>query len=555
MTDDLLRRLERCLPAAFAIERELGGGGMARVFLATESALDRQVVIKVLDLEAGAAASAERFRREIQLIAKLQHPHIVPLLTAGGDDSLLWYAMPFVAGESLRARLVREGALPLADAMRIARGMFDALSFAHDGGVIHRDVKPENVLLEGRHAVVADFGVAKALADAGLSGGLTSVGMALGTPAYMAPEQAMAEPTTNHRADLYAAGAVLYEMLAGTPPFSGSAPSVIAAHAAATVPPLVERRRDVPPQVADLVHRLMAKNPAERPQSANEALAVLESVMTPGATATSYGLPVRRPTRRSMLIAAAVLVVAGGTWAAVRFRPARILVAEGSDVIAIMPLGSTGDSTLARLGRDLVVTLSANLDGVGSIRTVDAMTVLQGAKQLAQPVRLADAMDFAKRLGAKTVIQGAVTSEAGRAHLELALYPVGGGDPIARATAIGVPDSIRSLTDSLTRQLITQIWKHGSPPSSNLSEVATSSTPALRAFLAGEAYFEKLQMDSAMMAYTAATQADSMFAQAWLRLNYTRGMVLLPVDTVARRHLRSLVDRLPRREREWVARQ
>src|SRR5688572_28895155 len=230
--DTLAQRLQASLGDAFTIGRELGGGGMSRVFLARERALDRQVVIKTLDLagDAVATTSAERFRREVRTIAKLQHPHIVPLLTAGGDDTLLWYAMPFVAGESLRARLARDGALPLADALRVMREVVDALGFAHQHGLVHRDVKPENVLLEAQHAVVADFGIAKALADAGVSAGLTSAGVALGTPAYMAPEQAMADATTNHRADLYSAGAVLYEMLVGAPSYSGNAQAVVAAH-------------------------------------------------------------------------------------------------------------------------------------------------------------------------------------------------------------------------------------------------------------------------------------------------------------------------------------
>ena len=317
--DALTDRLQASLGDAFTIERELGGGGMSRVFLARDRALDRHIVIKTLDLEASAAGSDERFRREVRTIAKLQHPHVVPLLTGGGDGTLLWYAMPFVAGESLRARLVREGALPLPDALRIMRELLDALGFAHEQGVVHRDVKPENILLEGKHAVVADFGIAKAVADAVAGSGLTSAGMALGTPAYMAPEQAMADPTTNHRADLYAAGAVMYEMLVGAPPYSGNAQAVVAAHLAAPVPRVSDRRRDVPPAVASTIERLLAKNPAERLQSAREALASLEDVTTPGGTPmtpiTSVAAAAQSPaplviTARQSRVMLGVLVVA-----------------------------------------------------------------------------------------------------------------------------------------------------------------------------------------------------------------------------------------------------
>ena len=270
---DLRTRLQRSLGESIVIDRELGGGGMARVFLATETALERRIVVKALDMENSVAAGAERFRREIRVVAQLQHPHIVPVFAAGGDDTLLWYTMPYVSGESLRARLTRDGALPLADAIRITREVLDALSAAHGRGIFHRDIKPENILLESVHAQVADFGVAKALSEAGVGSTLTTVGLALGTPAYMAPEQAMADPSTNHRADLYAVGAVLYEMLVGAPPFSGNAQSVVAAHLTAPVPQLSDRRRDIPPQIASLTSRLLAKMPAERPQSAAEAIA------------------------------------------------------------------------------------------------------------------------------------------------------------------------------------------------------------------------------------------------------------------------------------------
>ena len=298
--DDLRSRLQASLGDHIVIERELGGGGMARVFLATETALDRRIVVKALDLEMAVAAGADRFRREIKVVAALQHPHIVPVFSAGGDDTLLWYTMPYVSGESLRARLTRDGALPLSDAIRITRDVLDALGAAHTRGIVHRDIKPENILLEGTHAQVADFGVAKALAEAGVGSTLTTVGVALGTPAYMAPEQAMADPSTNHRADLYAVGAVLYEMLVGAPPFSGNAQSVVAAHLTAPVPRLADRRGDVPPQIASLTTRLLAKLPAERPQSAGEALASLDSLTTP----VSAPAPARRRSAQ----------VAGAAW-------------------------------------------------------------------------------------------------------------------------------------------------------------------------------------------------------------------------------------------------
>src|SRR2546425_1215649 len=214
---DLLARLQTALGPTYRVERELSGGGMSRVFLARERELERQVVVKVLPPEMAAGVTADRFRREIQLAASLQHPHIVPLLAAGHADDLVYYTMPLIEGESLRAKLAHEGELPIAEAVRILRDVADALAYAHAHGVVHRDIKPDNVLISGQHAVVTDFGVAKAVSAASGESTLTSLGVALGTPAYMAPEQAAADPHVDHRADLYAVGAMAYEMLCGHP--------------------------------------------------------------------------------------------------------------------------------------------------------------------------------------------------------------------------------------------------------------------------------------------------------------------------------------------------
>ena len=215
---DIRARLQGVLGTAYRLERELGGGGMSRVFLAEDTQLSRRVVVKVLPPELAAGINAERFHREIQLAASLQHPHIVPLLAAGGADDLFYYTMPLIGGESLRTRLSRERQLSIRDAVHTLREVADALAYAHARGVVHRDIKPDNVLIADHHALVTDFGVAKALSRSGGDSGLTSVGVALGTPAYMAPEQAAGDPNIDHRADVYALGAMAYEMLAGGPP-------------------------------------------------------------------------------------------------------------------------------------------------------------------------------------------------------------------------------------------------------------------------------------------------------------------------------------------------
>ncbi len=255
---------------------------MSRVFLAEEARLGRQVVIKVLPPEMGAAVSVERFEREIQLAARLQHPHIVPLLTAAASGDILYYIMPFITGESLRAKLAREGELPVAEATKILREVVDALSYAHRAGVVHRDIKPDNVLLSDGHAVVTDFGVAKAVSASSGKSSLTSLGVALGTPAYMAPEQAAADPHVDHRADIYAVGTLAYEMLTGRTPFAAPTPqAMLAAHITQAPEPVNRHRPAVPAALNGLLMRCLEKRPADRWQTAAELLGQLEAAVTP----------------------------------------------------------------------------------------------------------------------------------------------------------------------------------------------------------------------------------------------------------------------------------
>ena len=324
---DLQARLQAALGDAYAIDRELGGGGMSRVFVARETALGRQVVIKVLPPETAALVNIERFRREIHLAASLQHPHIVPLHAAAQVGDLFYYTMPLVEGESLRTKLAREGELPVGEAIRILRDVVDGLAYAHAHGVVHRDIKPDNILLSGQHAVVTDFGVAKAMSAASGGKSLTSHGVALGTPAYMAPEQAAADPHVDHRADLYAVGAMAYEMLCGRPPFSGMSPQqVLAAHVTTAPAPLASQRASVPPALNELVMRCLEKKPADRVQSAADLLAQLQVMATPsGGMAPTGATPaltsgaraaIRRanPLRVALLFGLASVVVLAGVF-------------------------------------------------------------------------------------------------------------------------------------------------------------------------------------------------------------------------------------------------
>ena len=320
---DLQQRLEAALGGAYQIERELGGGGMSRVFVARETALGRQVVIKVLPPEMAASVNIERFRREIQLAASLQHPHIVPVHAAAQVGDLFYYTMPLVEGESLRTKLAREGELPVGDAVRILQDVADGLAYAHAHGVVHRDIKPDNILISGHHAVVTDFGVAKAVSAATGESSLTSIGVALGTPAYMSPEQASADPHVDHRADIYAVGAMAYEMLTGQPPFTGmSAQQVLAAHITTAPVPVTSKRPSVSPALNLIVMQCLEKKPADRIQHATELLSQLQAIATPSGGMAPTG--------------ATPAMTSGAAAAMRRSHPVRVALVFGLASIAIL---------------------------------------------------------------------------------------------------------------------------------------------------------------------------------------------------------------------------
>jgi serine/threonine-protein kinase len=305
----------QALRGHFTIERELPRGGMSRVFVGTEDALRRPVVIKVLAPDVTATLSAERFKREIALAARLQHPHIVPLLSAGHAGTHVYYTMPFVDGESLRERMSRERPMSFENISRILEEVARALAYAHAEGVVHRDIKPENVMFFHDQAVVLDFGIAKALMSASTSehetAGITQAGMTLGTPTYIAPEQSAADVNLDHRADLYALGVVAYEMLTGHPPFTGrSARVIIEAHALKRPDAIATRRPDVPKHLAAIVMRMLEKDPDNRPANGLVIVEALRSGNTPQQSAGIIGSMTRVPVWVPWVIAGASLAVA-----------------------------------------------------------------------------------------------------------------------------------------------------------------------------------------------------------------------------------------------------
>jgi serine/threonine protein kinase len=273
--------LTSVLGGRYHVERELGVGGMATVYLARDVKHDRHVAIKVLRPELSHSLGTERFLREIHIVAKLQHPHILGLIDSGEADGMLYYVMPYVTGESLRTRLAREGELPISEAVWVLREIADALAHAHAHHIIHRDIKPENVLFTARHAQVADFGIARAVTEAATAGPITATGIVVGSPAYMAPEQASSDPMMDHRADIYAFGVLAYEVLTGVPPFT--APSVVqlvSAHMMRAPDPLTRHRPNIPEALDEMVLRCLAKRPADRFQTAEEIVARLDALLT-----------------------------------------------------------------------------------------------------------------------------------------------------------------------------------------------------------------------------------------------------------------------------------
>jgi eukaryotic-like serine/threonine-protein kinase len=309
---EFAEHLQNALGSNYQLDRELTGGGMSRVFVATDRVLGRKVVVKVLPPELAAGVNRDRFRREIQVVAQLQHPHIVPLLSAGEQDDLLWYTMPFIEGESLRAAIERKRQFSAREVMRILHDIVDALAFAHARGVIHRDIKPANVLMQGSHALVTDFGVAKALSAAMPIGGVTSAGIAIGTPAYMAPEQLAGDSSADHRMDIYAVGLLAYELVTGVSPFTGPSPRETLAAQLTRVPqPLHEISAGLPRSLSDLIMRCLAKDPSARPQTADEILQELDAMTMPlGVTPQAGGVEARKPRRPWMSIAAVAILFA-----------------------------------------------------------------------------------------------------------------------------------------------------------------------------------------------------------------------------------------------------
>jgi eukaryotic-like serine/threonine-protein kinase len=515
---DLRQELQHSLGSAFEIERELGGGGMSRVFVAHERALDRRVVVKVLPPEL-AGMNVERFRREIHLSAQLSHPHIVPVHSSGEMNGIPYYTMPFIDGRSLRSRLESGERISLSDAMKILHDVAGALSFAHAHGVVHRDIKPDNILMSAGHAVVMDFGVAKAVSAANVLDGRSSVletgaGVAIGTPAYMAPEQAAGDPGTDHRADIYSFGLLAFELLAGRGPFGRRPPhEMLTAQVAERPPHIRQLNPEISDRLATLVMSCLEKQPAKRPDSADYLLRELEAITTSGSASAVIPFAFKGWQRA----AAAVVAVAGlGVVLTGLFQPAD---SASNDIVAVAPFRvQTDDASLRYLGEGMLDLLSTKLTGSGGPRSADPREVLSAWRRAAgsdtAALDRARALQVAEGLGAGHLLLGDIGGNAGRLVLTAVLVRVRDGRAEGQARAEGPADSLATLVDQLTAQLLA----HGAGEGERLASLTSTSLDAVRAYLDGQSLYRRAHYAEAATKFETALQIDSTFGLAGLGL-------------------------------------
>ena len=532
---DLRQQLQATLGAAYTLERELLGGGMSRVFVATDAVLNRRVVVKVLSPELAQGISAERFAREIKVAAALQDPHIVPVHSAGESGGLPFYTMPFVEGQSLRTRLIN-GAVPFNEAVSILRDVALALEYAHAHNVVHRDIKPENVLLAGRTAVVADFGIAKAVSAARTGapevrdGTLTSIGQSLGTPAYMAPEQVAGE-SIDHRTDLYAWGMMAYEVLAGQHPFASktSASQLMAAQLSERPAPLIVVKPGIAPPIAALVMQCLEKIPTQRPQGAGEVVAALDAMHSPSASSVTLPPAASRGARTNRRTLGASLGLA-----AVGFSVLTIFLSQrdGSSAsspstpdartIAVLPFENLGDSADAYFADGITDAVRGKLTSLPGVEVIARASSGQYARTTKLP------REIASELGVRYLLTGTVrfagSGDARRVQVSPELVEVADGQPQSRWQEpfdAEVKDVFQVQGEIAGKVAEAMRVALGSGAQQELSEAPTNDASAYDAYLRGEAAWnagantDPASLRRAIPFFEQAVARDSMMSDAW----------------------------------------
>ena len=499
-------RLQTALTGRYTVEHEIGRGGMSYVFLANDLKHGRQVALKVLRPELAASVGTDRFLREIEIEASLQHPHILPLYDSGEADGLPFFTMPYVIGETLREKLRRETQLEFEEALGISREVVEAVAYAHSHNVVHRDIKPENILLSEGHALVADFGIARAVREAG-GEQLTDSGIAVGTPTYMSPEQALASSDIDYRSDVYSLGLIVYEMLAGEPPFTGATPlALLARHANERVPSLEIVRPNVPSGVVMVIEKALEKVPADRYQTAAAFGKALDEGVTIDIPLVRTGAKGRRwPVAAATAAVFAVLIL---VWRFVINPP----VVVDPDWVMVYPLEVSGEvgPAEASLGEDNAYLIWNALDGRGSLKWTNALDLVDNVDDL--PLASArHRASFARSQGAGFYLFGRTWQEGERWHTYLTLHDAVSGSVVARADTIGHRSEARLLGVQAIGKLLLRFLPEETV---DVSAVGGRDAEAVQTFVQAERDFHAGRFVRAFEFYNDAVNLDSMFSLA-----------------------------------------
>ena len=538
---DTATRLTAALADRYRLERELGQGGMATVYLAEDLKHHRKVAIKVLKPDLAAVLGAERFLKEVETTAGLRHPHILPLYDSGEVEGFLYYVMPWVDGETLRDRITRERQLPIEDALRIAREVADALGYAHGRGVVHRDIKPENILLEGGHAAVADFGIARAM-DAAGGGRLTQTGMAVGTPLYMSPEQAAGSPDLDGRSDLYSLACVVYEMLGGEPPFTGTSAAVITRqHMITEAAPITNKRPAVPAAVAGALSRALAKDPADRFNPAAQFVEAFGAGQDRGPESLPSPARAARPARTLAIAAGVILLVAA---AAITVRGMSPGGAARFERIAVLPMDNqTGDSAQAFFADGMTRELIGVLTDAG-------VRVLGHRAVMAYRGTTLSAREIADRLGVDAVVTGAVLRAGSQVQVAAELTDPATGENLWARTFARPAEDVVSLQHDVAAEIARGIRARLTPDQEQLLTEARPVNPrAYDLYLLGQEQANLRTSEGFRRSVNYLSQSlrlDSTFAPAWSTLAIANAYALI-YQTAPRDSARIAVERAARR--------